>query len=186
MGTNAVRLIRSDHRRISDLLARLNGHHLGGADLPQRFARELSAHVAASRDCVVPFAESRVNNVVTVAASLDELMAVADTLRKEGAGGQTLSTADLVEIVRRHVDAEERHVLQPLEGVASVDRLRVLGESFRRTRDAALRSEAGPRRHHVRPPASRAELYEHARYRNIAGRAAMSRTELLAALKRQR
>lgn len=183
MGTNAVRLIRSDHRRISGLLARLDGPHRGGADLPQRIARELSAHVAACRDCLLPFAEARLSLDGAEAESLDELASAAQQLRT-GADSAVVNTSELVETMRRHVDAEERHLLQPLEYVANLDRLRRLGEAFRRARDSALRA-AGDARRNVRSLPSRAELYEQARYRKIAGRSAMSRAQLLAALKEQ-
>lgn len=181
MGTNAVRLIRSEHRRISDLLSRLNGRHRGGAELPVRVAHELSAHVTACRDCLLPFADARLSVDGAVAESLDELAAAAQRLRDEA--GEPMDAAELVATMRRHVDTEESHVLQPLEEAASVDRLRRLGESFRRTRDSALRAAGDPRRRHARPTPSRAELYEHARFREIAGRSAMSRAELLEALR---
>lgn len=184
MGTNAVRLVRTDHRRIIDLLDRLNGRHRGGAALSARVAGELAAHVEASRDRLLPFAESRVSLDRAVAETLDELMAGASELRA-GTVTEAVDTAELVETMRRHTDIEDRVVLQPLQDSVGVDRLRLLGESFRRVRDSALRAESGPRRRQQRPQASRAELYERARYRKIAGRSAMSKAELLAALKEQ-
>ncbi len=182
MGTNVVRLVRSDHRRISELLARLNSRHRGGTALQVRVANELTAHVTACRDCLLPFAESRVHLDRSAAESLDRLDSVAGELRGSAAAA---TIATLVEAMDRHIDTEERDVLQPLEDSVTVDRLRRLGESFRRTRDAAIRAEGGPQRRQTRPPASRAELYEQARYRKIAGRSSMSKAELLAALKEQ-
>lgn len=185
MGTNVVRLVRSDHRRISELLARLGSHHRGGAALLVRAANELAAHVTACRDCLLPFAESRVSLDGAAVESLDKLMTAADELREGAAAAPAVNAADLVETMRVHIETEDRVVLRPLLSAVSVDRLRLLGESFRRARDSALRAEGESRRRQARPPTSRAELYEKARYRRIAGRSAMSKAELLAALKEQ-
>lgn len=185
MGTNAVRLVRSDHRRICDLLARLNGRHRGGAGLLVRVGNELAAHVVACRDCLLPFAQSRVSFDGAVAESLDELMAAASELRAGDTAVPTVSPADLAATMDRHADTEDRVVLQPLLDTVDVGRLRLLGESFRRVRDSALRAESGRQRRRARPTASRAELYERARYLDIDGRSAMSKEELLAALKKQ-
>ncbi|HEX6196177.1 MAG TPA: hypothetical protein VFZ37_09710 [Jiangellaceae bacterium] len=185
MGTNVVRLVRSDHRRISELLARLNSRHRGGTALQKRVANELTAHVTACRDSLLPFAESRVHLDRSAAESLDRLQRVAGELRESAGAVPAATIATLVEAMDHHIDTEERDVLRPLEDTVTVDRLRRLGESFRRTRDAAMRAEGGSQRRQTRPPASRAELYEQARYRKIAGRSSMSKAELLAALKEQ-
>lgn len=185
MGTNVVRLVRSDHRRISELLARLNGRHRGGTALHVRIANELTAHVTACRDCLLPFAESRVRVDEAVGESLDSLQAAAGELRCSADDLPAATITALVETMDGHIDSEEREILRPLEGSVTVDRLRLVGESFRRVRDSAMRAEGGPQRRRSRPPTSRAELYEQARYRKIAGRSAMSKAELLEALKEQ-
>jgi hypothetical protein len=85
--------------------------------------------------------------------------------------------------VRRHIDVEEATVLDQLDSIVSVERLRLLGETFKRGRDAALKARGERAGKYSRPRVSRAELYERARYRGIAERPAMSRSELLSALK---
>lgn len=150
-----------------------------------RVASELTAHVTACRECLVPFAESRVHFDEAVGEWLDSLQEAAGELRGRADDLPAAAIATLVGTMDDHIDTEEREILRPLEHSVTVDRLRLVGESFRRVRDAAMRAEGGPQRRQSRPPTSRAELYEQARYRKIAGRSAMSKAELLAALKEQ-
>jgi hypothetical protein len=88
---------------------------------------------------------------------------------------------DLVAGIGHHVALEECTVLVPLAEAVPVPRLRVVGEAFRRRRDAVVNSHGGVR--DLRPTASRAELYEKARHFEIDGRSSMSREELLTALR---
>jgi hypothetical protein len=184
MGANVIRLARTDHRRIHELIDRLTRRYRAGEALPARVLGELSAHVEASATALLPFAESRITALdPAYAATLDELAAVADELAEAPRPVPPELTERLAAVIGRHVEIEEQAVLQPLADEIGVERLRMLGEHFRRCRDARLKAKGNaPRRNH-RPPASRAELYERARIRGIEGRSTMSRNELLHALR---
>lgn len=183
MGTNATRLVRTDHRRIGELVGRLGRRYRAGEALPARVVSELTAHVEASTTCLLPFAKSRIDLDPSFGHTLDTLLDLADEI---GGSGHPVPP-DLVTMVRaafdEHVDLEERAVLKPLDETVNIERLRMLGEAFRRHRDSRLKAEGEAGRRYQRPPASRAELYERARYRGIAGRSSMSRSELLTALR---
>lgn len=183
MGTNVTRLVRTDHRRIDDLVSRLGRRYRAGEALPAKVSGELSAHVEATMACLAPFAASRVDLDPAFASTVETLAELAAELHR---ADHPLS-AELVETLRtafnRHVEVEERAVLHLLDERVTVERLRMLGEAFRRHRDSRLKTEGELARRYQRPPASRAELYERARYRGIAGRSSMSRSELQSALR---
>lgn len=184
MGANVVRLVRTDHRRIRELLNRLSRRYRAGEALPAQLVTELLAHVAATESTLLPFAESRIDH-------LDD--AYSQSLERLAAAGAELADAvhpvpaEVVEGVAAalidHIEIEERAALQPLDESVTVERLRMLGENFRRARDARLKSKGESARRYYRPAVSRAELYERARYRGIEGRSTMSRSELLSALR---
>lgn len=183
MGTNVTRLIRTDHRRIGELIGRLGRRYRAGEALPAKVVGEVSAHVDASATCLLPFTASRVDLDPAFVGTFDALTGLAAELDHS----DHPVPAELVDRLRtafnQHADIEERTVLEPLDKIVSVERLRVLGEAFRRHRDSRLKAEGEPGRRYQRPPPSRAELYERARYRGIAGRSSMSRSELLTALR---
>jgi hemerythrin-like domain-containing protein len=114
---------------------------------------------------------------------LDELTAAATELENASDPVPPPVVEQVTSAVRRHIDVEEATVLDQLDNTVSVERLRLLGETFKRGRDAALKARGERAGKYSRPRVSRAELYERARYRGIAGRSAMSRSELLSALK---
>lgn len=184
MGANVIRLVRTDHRRIRELIDRLGRRYRAGEVLPARVLGELSAHVDASMVTLLPFAESRIPGLEPAyEQSLDELAAAAAEL-PDAIHPVPAAVVDLlVAAVTEHIEVEERTVLQPLDKEVSVERLRMLGEGFRRSRDSRLKAQGDAAHRYHRPPVSRAELYERARHRGIEGRSTMSRSELLSALR---
>ncbi|HEX6326517.1 MAG TPA: hypothetical protein VFZ72_08085 [Jiangellaceae bacterium] len=184
MGANVIRLVRTDHRRITDLTGRLGRRYRAGESLPAQISTEIRAHAVASGDCLLPFAEDRVADLdPAYAETLDELTAAATELENASDPVPLPVVEQVTSAVRRHIDVEEATVLDQLDNTVSVERLRLLGETFKRGRDAALKARGERAGKYSRPRVSRAELYERARYRGIAGRSAMSRSELLSALK---
>lgn len=184
MGANVIRLVRTDHRRIRDLTDRLGRRYRAGEALPARVVGELAAHVDASTATLLPFAESRIPGLEPAYEhTLDELAAAAAELEDAAHPVPPAVVGMLLAAVTEHIAIEERTVLQPLDEEVSVERLRMLGESFRRSRDSRLKAKGDAAKRYHRPPASRAELYERARYRGIEGRSTMSRSELLSALR---
>lgn len=183
MGTNVTRLVRTDHRRIGELVDRLGRRYRAGEALPAKVLGELSAHIEASAACLLPFTESRVDLDPAFARTLDSLADLATELDHADDPVPAELVSRLRSALDHHVELEERVVLSVLDAQVSVERLRMLGEAFRRHRDSRLKAGGDPARRYQRPPASRAELYERARYRGIAGRSSMSRSELLSALR---
>lgn len=184
MGTNVVRLVRIDHRRLEALLGRL-GRHRPGSDLPDVVAGELFAHIEATSSQLLPFADERLDApAANTQKTIQDLSSAAQRLEKQGDAhdeAQRYAMSALWE----HISAEERELLESLDAGIAVERLRVAGDDFRRTRDAALKARGHRHLAGRRPAPSRAELYERARARGIPGRAAMTSGELLAALKEQ-
>ncbi len=186
MGANVVRLIRIDHRRINELLTRMGRRYRAGEALPSRMASELAAHADATANCLLRFAHDRLELPDTAFAdTLDELVAVADEVASTAQQVPDDVLERAIAATRKHIAIEESQILDPLEKVAHVERLRQLGEAFRRRRDSALKARGERVRGHQRRPASRAELYERARSRGLAGRSSMSRSELATALRQE-
>lgn len=184
MGANVIRLVRTDHRRIHELINRLSRRYRAGEALPAKVVDELSAHVEASTTTLLPFAQDRIAELDP--AYMRALDGLADAAA-ELADAPDPVPQDMVDrldaALRNHVETEERAVLEPLGERVSVERLRMLGETFRRTRETRLKAKGKTPRHSQRQPISRAELYERARYRGIEGRSTMSRSQLLNALR---
>jgi hypothetical protein len=180
VGTNVVRLVQADHRRILGLVERLGRPHRAGESVRRRLAAEIAGHADASTRVLLPFAKSRVNDLGDTRRSLEELADLARRLDEcvEPMPDHLLDRARSV--MHRHVEVEEDATLRPLDAVAAVSRLREVGEAFRRhsTGVVAARRPANPP-----ATAARAELYERARRYGIAGRSSMSRDELHAALR---
>lgn len=184
MGANVIRLVRTDHRKITDLTRRLGRRYRAGESLPAQISTEIRAHAVASGDCLLPFAEDRVDDLdPEYAETLDELTDAAAALEDASDPVPPEVVEQVNSAVRHHIDVEEAAVLDQLDNTVSVERLRLLGEAFKRGRDAARKARGERVGKYSRPRVSRAELYERARYRGIAGRSAMSRSELLSALK---
>lgn len=179
-----IRLVRADHRRIGELLARLGRRYRPAAALRSRAAAELAAHSDASHACLLPLAQSRLDTVDP--GWLDSLHAVSSVAADlEQAGDPVPETllSKVVAALEEHVKVEENQVLAPLEGSALVPRLRRAGEAFQRRRDSAIKEHGGSPNRYQRPAASRAELYERARRLGVSGRSTMTREQLNAALR---
>jgi hypothetical protein len=145
----------------------------------------MRAHATASTDCLLPFAEDRVTELdPEYAATLADLAEAAARLESSSSDPVPAPVVEQVNsAMRRHIDIEESAVFNELDHAVSVERLRLLGETFKRGRDAARKARGERVGRYSRPRVSRAELYERARVRGVAGRSAMSRSELLSALK---
>jgi hypothetical protein len=187
MGTNVVRLVRIEHRRIGDMLRRLEGQYRRGSSLPARTAGELSAHAYATTSELLPFTETRADPPDGVCRdTIEDLVAVAAELDRapEPPPGSVVSRA--IAAFDRHVEVEEEDILTSLEETTEIAKLRHLGQSFRRAHDSALKTRGERPDRYRRPRASRAELYERARRRGVPGRSTMTREELAAALQETR
>src|SRR5690606_35744741 len=141
MGANVIRLVRTDHRRITDLTERLGRRYRAGESLPGQLSTEIRAHATASGDCLLPFAADRIDELdPAYAETLDELTTAAEELEEAPEPVPPPVVKRVTSAVRRHIDVEEASVLSELDQSVSVERLRLLGESFKRGRDAARKA----------------------------------------------
>lgn len=178
-----MRLVRIDHRRITELLSRLDGYYRPDANLPARIASELSAHAYATTSELLPFAEVRVDKLDgRCRDGLDSLVEIAAEFDRSAEPIPAERAHHAITTFREHVDAEEEDMLQPLEATVPVPRLRTAGDAFRRARDTAFKSRGEQPTRYWRPITSRAELYEQARRRGVSGRSTMTRAQLRTAL----
>lgn len=183
MGANVTRLIRTDHRRIGELLDRLERSYRSSTDLRITVVSELVAHETASSKELLPFSEARlVGDDTRLSETLEGLRLAAAELEEadEPPPQEVVRRAKV--IFRAHVEVEENDVAEPLSHATDVNRLRQAGDAFRRRRDAVLKARGQGRAQNRRRPASRAELYERARRRGIPGRSSMTRKQLVEAL----
>jgi hemerythrin superfamily protein len=195
MGTDAVTLIRNDHRLLESLFQRLQE---GGRDrraLVEEIAARLTAHAQAEEEEVYPAITAadpaEEDEVEHAYHEHDEAMhLLLKVVNLVDSPHFDQAVTDLVEAVRHHVDEEESGVLPALGDAVDGETLERLGEAFDRVRAAALRA-AGVE--DVRAPAgaapagelqaaTRDELYERAKEADVAGRSSMNKQELTEAL----
>jgi hypothetical protein len=185
VGTNAVRLVQADHRRIGELVRRLGRSYRAGESLRVQATAELRAHVEATRVILLPFAAERQATpsgaTERYEALLDGLVACAAELGEAPDPVPAELARRLAATWDQHVEWE-RPLLDGLGEVVEVHRLRILGDALGRSRDSALRTGLRGTSRLNRPMATRAELYERARRMGIEGRSSMSRAELQHAL----
>lgn len=184
MGANVARLIRTDHRRICELLDRLERSRRSPADLQLKVVGELAAHEAASTQELLPFSQARdVGDNARLSETLRGLRLAVAELEDAGAPAPRDIVRRARAMFRTHAEIEENDVVDPLAQVTDVNRLREAGDAYSRRRDATLKAHSQRRDKYRRPTPSRAELYERARRHGIPGRSAMTSKQLAAALK---
>jgi hypothetical protein len=185
VGTNAVRLVQADHRRIGELVRRLGRSYRAGESLRVQATAELLAHVEATRAALLPFAADRQVTPPDLADRYEVLLEGLDACAAELGESPDPVPAELAQRLAatwsEHVECE-RPLLAGLDAAVEVHRLRILGDALRRSRDAARRTALRGTSRLNRPVATRAELYERARRIGIEGRSSMSRAELQHAL----
>lgn len=190
MGSNIVRLIRSDHRKISGLLERAGGPHRNGEELREEIVAQVRAHALATEQELLPYVGQRLD---PGQSELDRHLQALESLAEAASDFESVNDEDrsavltrLSELVEAHIAAEERDFLHLLDETVDVARLRRLGETFRRRRDGELKLWSGAKRRLRRPDSSRAELYERARRQGVSGRSKMTKSQLKEALREGR
>ncbi len=186
---NVVSLVATESRRIDELLVR----SVRGRGSRERHRDEavalVTAHLRALRSEVHDFVLQRVpersDEVAQLDSTQDELVQVVDGIA--GADPSTESFASRVQVLRdRFLTYATREDALLSEAASSVEvpRLRDLGAAYLRRRDAELKARAtGSRGTPRRLDVPKADLYEQARRAGIPGRSAMSREQLIAALR---
>jgi hypothetical protein len=192
MPSSIVRLTVTDHDRVLRLLRRVVTPGPSQGRWRDEAVRLLRAHRAAeiavlTPDAVRPAgaeADRAMADLGALDGALDEatdLLAAAEVpspalidlgARIESVLGQHAATLDL-------------RVLQPLEAAVPRKEIRILGGRYAEVRDTDLQDLGGEEPPPRRFDLPRAELYELARKAGIEGRSAMSRSELIAELRRR-
>jgi hypothetical protein len=167
MASDVVLVLRSEHRRLLQLLERSQRSSRGLSDPMAELRRELSAHVAAAGSeiaSLMPRCEGSVGQ--EWAADLDHVadLAVGDDLVALQAGTRSL------------VQTEETVLVPWLEEALSVDERRRVGKLYRVRREMHSRSRVSRRQR------SRTELYEMARRAGVENRSRMTQAELQSAV----
>lgn len=154
---DGITLVVSDHRRVDELLARLERPGLGKAErqeVVELVVKELSVHAVMEEEVLYPEVRRALANGEEVARrSLHEHRELKEALAEIDAMGPdddrlAPGLAALAEVVRHHAEEEERDVLGPLrEALGEVGVLR-LGEALASARRTA------PTRPHPHAPQS--------------------------------
>ena len=192
MPSSIVRLTGADHERVVRLLRRVVTPGPSQVRWRDEVVRLLRAHRAAEQEVLTPGvvapagpdAVLALEELATVDATLDEA-----TTRLAGTDVLSPDLADLgarlEHLLEAHARTLDGRVLAPLEAAVARKQIRILGGRYAEARDADLadlgEEEPPPRRFDL----PRAELYELARRAGIEGRSTMSRSELIAELRRR-
>ncbi|MGH8969550.1 MAG: hypothetical protein ACRDV1_06335 [Actinomycetes bacterium] len=191
MPSSVARLVAQDHDRLSRLLRRMCSAGPNQERWRTEFLGLLRAHRAAERDELLTDVVSRGGDVTDLARAqaerdleLDRLATEVERVEIESPPfAETCTRAATA--LRGHADSMAGVLLPALVATAPRRELRRLGGAYEQRRDATLRDMDG----HEPPPRrldlSRAELYELARRAGVQGRSAMSRGQLIRALKRR-
>ncbi len=143
--TDAVSVLKNDHRAIEQLFRRFERTHSATEKkrLADRMVRELSIHAAVEEQHVYPVLRRRLNGQAPkILVALEEHHAAKLALSELEALGPEDERFDakvhvLVEGVRRHVVEEERDLLPAMRRALSPVELRALGDALVRAKDAA-------------------------------------------------
>lgn len=202
MARDAISLITQDHRRIEQLLQRLEFERGDRGTPLAELAARLVAHSHAEEEIVYPaVAQSGARDPAEVRQAENEHHHAEDLLHR--LQGMRPDDAEfdrmlqrLADAVGRHVEEEEKTVLPALKGAVDRKRLEELGRAFAERRDEEMRRAGvgagkGPGELVGSDEAelmdkSRDELYEEARRVGVKGRSRMSKDQLAHALAQQR
>jgi hypothetical protein len=200
-GEDVIELLRSDHRTVEKLFARLEADDTSDeekARLLREVADELIAHSKGEEDVVYPDVRRSapdegedVKDGVAEHHHVEELLLQLIDTPPDAPGADGMLAAMIAE-VRHHVEEEEQDILPPYGKATSADHRAEVGARFleRKQRELAGRGaaptggrvasggSAGESLHDL----TKEELYERAKQAGIAGRSDMSKDELIAAL----
>jgi hypothetical protein len=167
MAVDIVLVMRSEHRRVQQLIDRCGRASRGFHDPVQELLQVLRAHMLAATAEIYPSAV-KVNPANWPA---DRLTEVRTLLEREPRADEVTHAAEVL------VTAEAEHVLPLLESLEVTARRR-LGKVFRIRRDALVRASGNSHRRRR----SQTELYEAARRAGVEHRSRMTQAQLHAAI----
>jgi hemerythrin-like domain-containing protein len=198
MKSDAVTLIKNDHRLLEHLFVQLQDGKADRRALVDQITARLTAHAQAEEQQVYPAIRKadpgeadEIDHAYTEHAEAMHLLQKVRNLT----GSPHLDEAvnAFVAAVKRHVEEEERDVLPALQQAVDAATLERLGAAFAKDRAAVLRRmgfDAGDDLGAVPgddaadlTQATREELYEMAKRADIPGRSSMNKDELGRALR---
>jgi hemerythrin superfamily protein len=196
MASDAVTLIKNDHRLMEDLFAQLKNRDEDRRDLVAEVEARLTAHARAEEAEVYPSIAKEAGEKSEVEHGTYEHLEAEHKLRKvrnlidSPHFGQALE--EFVAAVNHHVQEEESELLPALEKATDKKTLDRLGAAFERARLDELSAsgyEQAPGSDQSDSEdlagATRDELYEKAQKASIAGRSHMKKEDLIEALREQ-
>jgi hemerythrin superfamily protein len=196
MATDAVTLIRNDHKVLEGLFAKLQAGEGDRRALVDEVAARLTAHARAEEREVYPAItradpeeEDEVEHAHEEHKEAEHLLVKVQNL--VASDHFTEALGQFVDAVRHHVEEEEDEVLPALRDAVDTETLEQLGAAFTRARVEELRKsgieEEAPAAEAAGDlaDATRDELYEKAKEADIPGRSGMKKDELAEALREQ-
>ena len=188
MASDAITLIKNDHRLLEQLFARLEGGDGDRRDLVAEVAARLEAHARAEEAEVYPVIAKAAGEKDEVRHGTYEHLEAEHKLRKVrnlvDSPHFAQALEEFVAAVGHHVREEESELLPALRKATDKQTLERLGAAFERARLDELSSSG-----YEQPPAgdldeaTRDELYEKAREAGIPGRSTMTKDDLREALR---
>jgi hemerythrin superfamily protein len=174
---DVVEVIKSQHRRIDQLLDQAQQEGADVGSLVQQVADLLIPHSEAEEDFVYPTIRAKASDAGDdVQDGVAEHHHIEDMLRsllaqEPGDPGYDGTLAALTGELRHHVEEEEQELLPLLEEKASSDELARMGERFEQATTGGSSGSGGDE-------PTRDELYEKAKEQDVPGRSSMTKDEL--------
>jgi len=202
MDSDAITLIKNDHRLLEGLLDQLKAGTGDRLALLEEVAARLDAHSLAEEQKVYPAIadadpdeRDEVNHAYHEHHEVEHLLRKLTNVVESPKFDQVLT--QFVDAVNHHVQGEENEVLPALRKAVDKTTLRRLGQAFEETRIAELRDagfdpESGTGAQQSATDAqssddladaTREELYEMAKKAGLSHRSTMSKDELIQALR---
>jgi hemerythrin superfamily protein len=180
---DVVKLIKAQHRQVDDLLEQAQSEGADVRSLLQQVSDLLLPHSEAEESFVYPAIRERapdeaeeVHDGVAEHHHIEELLRELLTEDPDGPGFDG-KLAAMVGELRHHVEEEEEDLLPVLSEKASDEERERMGARFAAETGSADLTALGNAE-----DATRAELYEKAKKRDIPGRSKMSKDELAEAV----
>jgi hypothetical protein len=189
MPSDAITLIKDDHRLLERLFEQLQAAGADRRTLVDEVAARLTAHARAEEREVYPAIKEadpaegeEVDHAYHEHWEAEHLLGKVRNLVGSPHFDEALT--QLVAAVKHHVEEEESEVLPALEKAVDRETLVRLGEAFDTARQHEL-AQAGLASPDALGDATRDELYEMARAADIHGRSSMTKDQLSQALREQ-
>lgn len=195
MASDAVTLIKNDHRVMERLFEQMKSRKADRAALLKECVARLSAHSWAEEERVYPAIvkadppeQGQVHHGVEEHHEAEQLMHKLEEIDPKSAEFESVLD-DFIEAVTHHVEEEETKILPALSESVDAERLVELGAAFEERRLAVLTEHGfrdGPPGEGAGTSAdlSKDELYEQAKEADVPGRSKMTKEELAEAVRK--